>query len=132
MNQLDLFEPRPLPRVSELPADPVVRAAESVERQLRQRVEPDPPFATGPISHATGGPLSAEEAERVVRGLSIRCSGYRWGRIACCLACFRASSDAIVGFATLMHVRHGHRETLYGDEYPGGLTCFTCRQPIAR
>lgn len=90
------------------------------------------PFHTGPISHATGGPLSAQEAERVVRGQTIRCSGYQFhDGWAVCKGCFDAvGRDSFE--VKQWHEKHGYRATLHGGaEYTGGLACGVCDFAIA-
>jgi hypothetical protein len=132
MVQQDLFATRPPPAPEATPApEPAVQAAAHYERVMRKRSEVVPiPFATGPISHATGGPLSAEEAERVISRRTIRCSGYQWqDGIACCKACFDKFEENSVA---ALHLAHGYRGVLYGGaEYKGGLVCFRCGKPIA-
>ena len=90
MVQLDLFATeRPPPPT--IPPSPAVEAAASFEgrrRRLRSGVVYVPPFKTGPISDATGGPLSGEEAERVIRRETIHLAGYRWqDGTTCCRGC---------------------------------------------
>jgi hypothetical protein len=131
MVQQDLFAsvPPPAPTAPSEPA-PAVQAAAHVEQVVRKKRSEagraPVPFATGPVSDATGGPLSAAEASRVVTGKTIRCSGYQWqDGVACCKACFdtviRNGDDA----------GHGYRGVLYGGaEYQGGLSCFACKRSI--
>lgn len=128
MVQQDLFASQPpaAPAVAPAP-DPVVQAAASVETTRRKRSEARTvPFVTGPVSDATGGPLSAEEAERAVSQQTIRCSGFQWqDGVACCKACF----DSVVRNG--QDAGHGYRGVLYGGaEYKGGLVCFACQLPI--
>lgn len=127
MVQQDLFASRP-PPAPEPPSDPIVAAAVQVESGRRKRSEARQPvpFATGPVSDATGGPLSAAEAERVVSRQTIRCSGYQWqDGVACCKACF----DSVIRNG--QDRGHGYRGYLYGGaEYKGGLVCFACQLPI--
>lgn len=126
MVQQDLFatvRPPPL----DPPTSPSVAAAAHYERVVRKRSEVRPvPFVTGPVSDATGGPLSAEEAERVVSRQTIRCSGYQYqDGSACCKACFEPCEAK--GFEK----GRGYRGVLYGGaEYKGGLNCFMCGLPI--
>lgn len=137
---MDLFATQPPPPIAPEyieARDKILEAAQAVEEGRRGRVEAahrrtrsqagGVPFKTGPISDATGGPLSAAEATRVLTGLTIRCSGYEWADgTTCCKTCFdtviRNGDDA----------GHGYRSVLYGGaEYRGGKVCFACKQPIA-
>lgn len=136
MVQMDLFASSPaLPvmrqepdgRMDGAPLRPVEAAAD-FERKRRKRSQAGGvPFVTGPVSDATAGPLSGEEAARVVRQQTIRCSGYRWqDGTACCKSCF----DTVIRNGA--DRGHGYRAVLYGGaEYKGGAVCFACQRAIA-
>ncbi len=129
MVQQDLFATRPpLPLAS--PPDPVVAAAQEVEQVRRRRSQVVVPHVTGPASDARGGPLSAEEASRVLSGKTIRCSGFQFqAGAAVCKLCFTGLTEQQVDS---LHAEHGYRATLYGGaEYQGGLDCLSCKCPIA-
>ncbi len=127
MQQMDLFATVRPPAASE-PPSPVIVAAAEVQRALRPRSSSI--FRTGPISDGTGGPLNAEEAERVIEGKTIRVSGYQFqDGAAICKACFLQLKDPSVAE---LHRLHGYRGVLYGGaEYRGGLNCLGCKLPIA-
>jgi hypothetical protein len=133
MQQMELFTDFTSPASA---SSPTATVTQTWPLPLRRRSESVPaPHHTGPISHATGGPLNAEESARVVRGRSIRIAGWWWPdssspvqtAYAICKACFDQEPkmpDEPARFGL------GYCRPIWSQEYRGDLSCAFCLQRI--
>lgn len=78
-----------------------------------------------PLSPETGGLLSAAEAERVVRGVSIRVTGYQWqkGAVAC-RACWQERK------VPEWPEGQGFRMSVYDSKHVHVGDCIGCGAPV--
>jgi hypothetical protein len=94
-----------------------------------------PALRQGPVSDFTGGPLSADEATRVVSGRTLGCVGvlFHKKRTVLCRACHEALIDGTDRFVPLQFEGHGYLAVVYGCEgrKPNvERACELCTDPV--